>query len=110
MERILLFSHRNDSIKVTIEAFFDKDGNLVIDGYDIGKTVNEYWGDSDYEYSSRVTADGVEKLYLLFSIEAGKKMELLQVLAAKFNTNSCYSDLQKFFDLHGIRYAGFSWK
>lgn len=45
--RVLLFSLRTDRIKVTIVAYFDKAENLIVEGYDLGAAVAEYWGDSD---------------------------------------------------------------
>jgi hypothetical protein len=32
---------------------------LVVEGYDIGKTVEEVWGDSDYEYSITVKKENL---------------------------------------------------
>ncbi len=110
MKRVILFSLTNENIKISIEAYFDALGNLVIDGYDIGKTVSDYWGDSDYEYITTITPDEVEKIYPLFQLEANSGEALLLALKNRFNTNTCYSDLQKFLDLHNIKYSGFSWR
>jgi len=109
MDSVLLFSLHTAEIKVTIEAYFDTNGNLVIDGYDIGKTVNEYWGDSDYEYTTTILPDEVKKLYPLFDLPDGSKQLLLLALQARFHTNTCYSELQNFLDKHNVRYTGFSW-
>ena len=43
-----LYHLEREDIKINIVARFEKD-KLIIDGYDIGKTVKEAWGDSDYE-------------------------------------------------------------
>ena len=48
MDSVMLFSLTTDTIKVTVEAYFSATGSLVIEGYDIGKKVKEYWGESDY--------------------------------------------------------------
>lgn len=109
MDSVLLFSLTNDTIKVTVEAYFNVTGSLVIDGYDIGKKVEEYWGDSDYEYSSTVAPDEVKKLYALFQLKDGERQELLLAIQARFNTNTCYSELQNFLDVNKIKYEGFSW-
>jgi hypothetical protein len=109
MDSVLLFSLTNDTIKVTVEAYFNVTGSLVIDGYDIGKKVEEYWGDSDYEYSSTVAPDEVKKLYALFQLKDGEQQELLLAIQARFNTNTCYSELQNFLDVNKIKYEGFSW-
>ena len=43
---ITLYHLEREDIKIDIVARFDK-GDLIIDGYDIGKTVEEAWGDRD---------------------------------------------------------------
>lgn len=67
MEWVTLYYHEESEIKISIEAYFENE-MLVIDGYDIGPSVKEYWGDSDYEYSIKVPADGVSFLYSHFNI------------------------------------------
>lgn len=52
-EKINLYYFSSGSIVVTIDAFF-QDWNLVVEGYDNGKIVEEAWGDSEYEYSITV--------------------------------------------------------
>ena len=41
-----LFIIDREDIRVTIDLGFDGE-DLKLDGYDIGKTVDEMWGDSD---------------------------------------------------------------
>jgi len=109
MDAVLLFSLHTPEIKVTIEVYFDPNGNLVVDGYDIGKTVDEYWGDSDYEYTTTLIPEEVKKLYPLFNLPDGAQRELLLALQARFHTNTCYSEIQRFLEKNDIRYTGFSW-
>lgn len=105
---IELFQLVNDEIKISIEARFENQ-TLVVEGYDIGKRVEEYWGDSDYEYSATVIPAEVEKLYQLLAIPVGDRQGLLAELANRFNTNTCYSDFRNFLDEHEIKHEGFSW-
>jgi hypothetical protein len=109
MNSVLLFYLKTDDIKVTVEAYFDPNGKLVIDGYDIGKKVEDYWGDSDYEYSSTIGPAEVKKLYPLLRLKDGDQQKLLLALQARFNTNACYSQLQNFLNENKIEYEGFSW-
>lgn len=102
-----LFHFHTPEIKVTVDAYF-KNGNLVIEGYDIGKTVKEYWGDSDYEYTTTVHGGEVWKLYPLFNIQEDENL-LLEALARKFNTNTCFSDFRNFCEENNVKYEGFSW-
>lgn len=89
-------------------AYFEG-GQLVVDGYDIGKRVREYWGDSDYEYVIRIPPAGVLFLYREFGLEGSGEIELLNALRARFNTNTCYSDICRLLDANKIPYEGSTW-
>jgi hypothetical protein len=106
---VLLYHFAGDDIKVTVEAKFQGE-SLIIDGYDIGKRVEEYWGDSDYEYTTTIQEAGVMLLYDLLNVKRGEKTALLNELSKRYNTNSCYSEIQKLLDDNKIPYEGFSWR
>jgi hypothetical protein len=105
---ILLYRFQSEEIKVEIEARFEL-RQLIVEGYDIGTRVKEYWGDSDYEYSITLPEESVTQLYHLFGIWPGDRQQLLRELKKRFHTNTCFSDLRNFLDQHGIRHTGFSW-
>lgn len=108
MDAVKLFSLTNEDIKIHIEARFDAD-DLVVEGYDIGRRVEEYWGDSDYEYSVKVQAVDVNEVYAALQLPPGDKAKLLHELSLRFNTNTAYSDFRNFLDAHKIKSEGFSW-
>ncbi len=107
--KVLLFEFITDQIKITIEAYFDNDGNLLVEGYDIGETVNEYWGDVDYEYSITIPPDQVAKLYTLLNLSMGDQVQLLAYLQQHYNTNTCYSEIRNWLERNDIKHQGFSW-
>ena len=109
MDRVILFQREDESIKITIEAYFDGKGNLMVEGYDIGKTVEEYWGDSDYEYSITIGPEELKKLYTLLQLADDSRDELFSYLQLHYHTNSCYSELGEFLDRNNIKHEGFSW-
>jgi hypothetical protein len=109
MDRVLLFSMNADHIKVTVEAFFNDAGSLVVEGYDIGKTVEAYWGDSDYEYSVTVPPAEVEKLIAALNLPENKEA-LLTYLQNHYHENDCYSKIRELLDAHAVQYEGFSWR
>jgi hypothetical protein len=106
MSRITLYQFNSPDIKITIEAYFNNE-DLVIYGYDIGKTAEDHWSDSDYEYQTTVPAEEVKKLYPLMNIIEGDKDGLLNAIAKIYNTNSCYSEFNDFLRINGIKTEGF---
>ena len=105
---VTLYHLESEEIKIDVEARFEGDA-LVIDGYDIGKSVKEYWGDSDYEYTVTVPPEGVLMLYPLLQVEEDDKQVLLNEIANRFHTNTCYSDFRNFLDDNQIPCSGFTW-
>lgn len=101
MKRVTLYQYNSPDIMITIEAYFNNE-DLVIDGYDLSKKVEEHWGESDYEYQTTVPAEEVKKLYLLMDVIEGDKDQLLNAIAKNYNTNSCFSELNDFLRKNGI--------
>ena len=105
---ITLFHLDRADIKITIEARFEAE-KLIIDGYDIGKTVAEVWGDSDYEYVMTIPGDGVDVLYGLLNVEAGDRRGLLEAVAERFHENKCFSRIGDFLDQNDIDHETLTW-
>jgi hypothetical protein len=105
---VILYQFRNDNISIQIEARFEN-GDLVVEGYDIGNTVKEYWGDSDYEYEVRVRKRNLELLCKALKISSCNEENLLQEIAGRFNGNKCFSEFREFLDSNRIECEGFSW-
>jgi hypothetical protein len=70
--------------------------------------VDEWFGDSDYEYSTTVSGEELEKLYLLFHIGKSDHSGLLKSIASEFHDNACYSRFRKLLDENDIKYDSFS--
>ena len=106
VEPVILFQPQTEFVKVSIEAYFDG-ANLVIDGYDMGKRVEELWHREDYEYKLTIPPESVLWMMAHFNVQTNQS--LLQTLASTFNTNSCYSDIRKLLDDNQQPCIGFSW-
>jgi len=109
MERIVLFKLERPDIKISMEMYFNEKGQLIFDGYDIGKTVEDAWGDSDYEYGYTIEAVEVEKLYSLLGIGNSNRHSLLSELKKRFEGNRAYSELGDFMEENNIDYSGSTW-
>jgi hypothetical protein len=105
---VILFSLNNDNIRITIEASFTSAGELLVEGYDVGKTVKEYWGSSDYEYSFTVSPEELIKVYTAAQLPP-EPQQLLEYLQQHFNTNTCFSDIRNWLDKNNVYHEGFSW-
>jgi hypothetical protein len=105
-DSVTLFQLNTEFVKVSIEAYFEGD-NLTIDGYDIGKRVEEYWGRDDYEYKLTIPPETVQWMMNHFNTQT--KSELLQALATQYNNNQCYSAIRDLLDSNKQPCSGFSW-
>jgi hypothetical protein len=103
-----LFSLDNENIRVTINLGFDGD-DLKLDGYDIGKTVSDMWGDSDYEYSITISETELPKLYELNRVPFGNKKKLISVLAKFLSDNKAYSLFHDYLKENNIPFTCFSY-
>ena len=97
----ILFERNSENIKIKISVYFNKDGQLILDGYDTGKDVETYWGTSDYEYGHTIEASELDKLYKAF----GDKLGVLKSIYESFRGNEAYSRFGKFLDENKIDYS-----
>ena len=103
-----LFSIDNENIRVTINLGFEGE-DLKLDGYDIGKSVSDMWGDSDYEYSITVSEGELPRLYELNRVPFGNKKKLISVLAKFLSDNKAYSLFHDYLKENTIPFTCFSY-
>jgi hypothetical protein len=109
MEKVILFKEERLDIKINIEIYFNDQGQLILDGYDIGKTVENCWGDSDYEYSYTIEPDEVAKLYTLLEVPNLDKQLLLLEIKKRFGGNDAYSKFGDYMNQNNIDFNAFTW-
>lgn len=109
MEKVTLFKFESNGIQITMELYFNEQNQLYFDGYDIGKTVESAWGDSDYEYSYTIDPKEVKKLYKIYGLNGGEQSVLLNTLKEHFNGNKAYSKFGEFMDENEIEYSSSTW-
>lgn len=109
MEKIILYKEESENIKISMEMYFNEKGQLIFDGFDIGKTVKEIWGDSDYEYYYTIEPEEVKKLFPLFGIATSDKKSLLLEIEKRFKGNKAYSKFGDFMRENNIDFTAFTW-
>jgi hypothetical protein len=110
MEKVTLFFLERQDIRISMSIYFKENGELFFDGYDIGKTVEKMWGDADYEYTYTIESVEVDRFYKIFSLRAGDRAGLLQILQDRFSGNNAYSLFGDFMKSHDIKYESFTWR
>ena len=105
---IVLYDFKSDNIHSNIVARFEND-NLLIDGYDIGKLVEEIHGNAGYEYVLTIKAENIPALGNLFPWYDGTQQSLLNQLAMQFKGSECFSDIEKFLTEKGVPFERFTW-
>jgi hypothetical protein len=103
-----LFTIDREDIRVTIDLGFDGE-DLKLDGYDIGKTVGDMWGDSDYEYSITVESENLNKLYELNKVEIGNKKKLISTLSRFLSINEAYTVFHDYLKDNNIVFKAFAY-
>jgi hypothetical protein len=110
VEKVTLFHLENPGIKISMQLYFNEQNQLIFDGYDIGKSVEAAFGDSDYEYLHTVQPAEVSKFYPLFDLAADDKAALLQALKARFSVNEAYTLFAEFMKKNDIQFTSFVWR
>lgn len=64
INKITLIESKSKRISVFLEAKIKENGDLVLEGQDLGEWVKENFGDSDYEYSLTVKAEYKDTILL----------------------------------------------
>jgi hypothetical protein len=108
MEKILLYQYTDDSIKISMEIYFNDQDQLIFDGYDRGKKVTGMKGDYDYEYYYTIPLAEAQRLALLLGANAEDKASCLAIIQQHFSTNDAYSRLGKFMREQGIDYQSYT--
>ena len=92
-----------------MQIYFNEKGQLYFDGYDIGKSVEDVWGDSDYEYTYTIELNEVNKFYELFNLLKDDKSGLLQALKDRFSVNQAFTLFGDFMNANDIKFTSFTW-
>jgi hypothetical protein len=105
---IELLTIKRADVRVYMNLGFEGE-DLKFDGHDLGTTVDEHWGSSEYEYTATVIAKDLATLYVLHGITPGDKEALLQALAPMFSNNSGYTLFKKYLTKEVVPFDTFTY-
>ncbi|MEI6580153.1 MAG: HIRAN domain-containing protein, partial [Eubacteriales bacterium] len=106
--RVILYESKDSDNQVIVEAYM-AEGALHIDGHDLGKSVEDFWGEDEYEYDYSLSKEETEKLYELLKRELKSDKNLLELVAINFNGNECDVNFCEFCESNSIAVEFFSW-
>lgn len=99
-ESVVLRDERTASDWRSISARLEPEGDLIIEGHDLGRGVGSLFGYSEYEWSLTIAAVDTSKL--LAALNAGQS--LLKALQQRFSGDQA-DGLQAFLKDRGIPYS-----
>lgn len=109
MYTVTLYSFCGPGIKISMDMYFNDEGQLIFDGCDIGKNVKDHWGDSNYEYMYTIDPEHVLKIYDFLTVTRGKKRALLTKIKELFAGEGAYRTFGEFLDKEKIEYCGYTY-
>ena len=65
MQKVRLREKTLPGCQTELDATYNQNGDLVLDGYDLGSRVKELMGDSDYEYTLTIPKEHLKDLLLV---------------------------------------------
>jgi hypothetical protein len=103
IQKVILRSERTTTDSRYLSASFNPDGDLVIEGQDIGDEVRRCFDCSEYEWIWTIRALSVVTL----KHALGNPGDLLHCLQQKFSGNNA-ANIGSFLSEHGITYEAWS--
>jgi len=104
MKRVIICSDRLNGVSRHIEAFI-KDGNLHIEGQDLGSGTP--FGDNEYEYFYTFNKEETRKCALLLELPELSD-QLLDELVNRFGGRKWYPAFRKFVEEYQLEYEFFN--
>jgi hypothetical protein len=86
MYKVTLCDGKYDGTSIFREAYL-KDGQLHIDGQDLGASVSEFWGNSEYEYFYSFSSEMTSCLHDCLKKDSETADDLLALVFKYFSGN-----------------------
>jgi hypothetical protein len=109
MDRITIYKSESAEFKVSMDLYFNEEGEFVFDGGDIGSGVKRIWGRSQYEYGFTISSTEVNKLFEVMQVEVSDRKTLFLKLKDRFGNNEGYSEFCNFLADKEISYQSYTW-
>lgn len=103
---MILCNYKDPRVTVHVSAFMEE-GQLKIQGQDLGPAVLEFFDDSDYEYFYTLSKENTSALHELLKVDSGTKQGLLDLVAVYFSGLDGCKNFRDYCEQHNIPYEFF---
>lgn len=103
---VVLRNERKGKDQRHLRAYLDEEGNLVVEGQDLGPSTAVVSDDGEYEYRKRIAADDVASLRSVLNI--GDDVDILDELARNWSGPASY-ELERRIRESGVPVQFSSW-
>ncbi len=86
-KEVLLRDERSKSDRRVLTARYNRKGDLVFEGQDIGERVKAFWGCTEYEWTWTVEAHDIHKLMLALNVRRKLLTEIQRRLSGANASN-----------------------
>jgi hypothetical protein len=100
---VTLYYLKEKTKEINVTATFEYD-NLLISKYHDEREYFKHYGLSDHTWVDTVKPSALEKLYDLFDLPQHDRQGILAVLASKFNSPECHTEIEKFLKENEIEF------
>ena len=108
MNKVELYDYKSPEIEIHVHASII-DGRLKIEGQDLGKNVEDFWGDNDYEYFYTLSENDTSMLHEALNETTNKNIPLLEKMKLNFSGIEGCRKFREFCEEHSIKYEFFSY-
>jgi hypothetical protein len=102
---VILREERTASGSSHLRARVDDNGDVVIEGQDLGETPQRFWGSGEYEWAITIPAESVSDLVIKLGGQPGD--DALDLLATRFHEDESHATTT-FLDEAGVSYRFWS--
>lgn len=108
MDKIVLCSYNEPEIEIYVRAYII-DGQLKIEGQDLGSRVEAITGDYDYEYWYSLSKFETVKLHQLLKTDSCSNKDLLELMPRYFSGVDGCTNFREYCDKNSIHYDFFTY-
>jgi hypothetical protein len=105
---IILCCHKESELEIHVRAYVI-DGQLKIEGQDLGSIVEENYGDLDYEYFYSLSKTDTKKLHELLKNDSNSNKGLLELMSVYFSGVYGCAKFRDYCEKNSLKYEFFSY-